>query len=86
MIEPFKLTSLSCVLSSNNAFMIATHEDLRRKINELKKRYDAKFHAVFATLRQMLDTPIPLKQQTGLHASSQSLRSRKPSPSSRVNN
>jgi len=27
--------------------MVATHEDLRRKINEMEKRYDAKFHAVF---------------------------------------
>ena len=31
--------------------MLATHQDLRRKINEMEKRYDAKFHAVFATLR-----------------------------------
>lgn len=48
--------------------MLSTHEDLRRKINEMEKRYDSKFHAVFATLRQMLETPIPPKRQIGFHA------------------
>lgn len=48
--------------------MLATHEDLRRKITEIEKRYDSKFHAVFATLRQMLETPIPPKKQIGFHA------------------
>lgn len=50
--------------------MLATHEDLRRKIAEMEKRYDSKFHAVFATLRQMLETPIPAKRQIGFHARS----------------
>jgi phage regulator Rha-like protein len=50
--------------------MLATHEDLRRKINEMEKRYDSKFHAVFSTLRQMLETPIPSKRQIGFHARS----------------
>jgi ORF6N domain-containing protein len=48
--------------------MLATHEDLRRKIMEIEKRYDSKFHAVFATLRQMLETPIPPKRQIGFHS------------------
>jgi hypothetical protein len=30
---------------------------------------DSKFHAVFATLRQMLETPIPLKKKIGFHVS-----------------
>lgn len=47
--------------------MLATHEDLRRKIAEMEKRYDSKFHAVFATLRQMLEAPIPPKRQIGFH-------------------
>lgn len=54
--------------------MLATHEDLRRKIAELEKRYDAKFHAVFATLRQMLETPIPPKHQIGFHAGTDPVR------------
>jgi hypothetical protein len=50
--------------------MLATHEDLRRKLAEMEKRYDSKFHAVFAALRQMLETPIPPKRQIGFHARS----------------
>jgi len=48
--------------------LLATHEDLRRKIDEMEKRYDSKFQAVFATLRQMLEAPIPAKRQFGFHA------------------
>ena len=52
--------------------MLATPEDLRRKIMEMEKRYDSKFHAVFATLRQMLETPIPAKKQIGFHTGGRS--------------
>jgi len=54
--------------------MLATHEDLRRKIWEMEKRCDAKFHAVFATLRQMLETPIPPKRTIRFHAGSEQTR------------
>jgi ORF6N domain len=53
--------------------MLATHEDLRRKIAEMEKRYDSKFHAVFATLRQMLETPMPPKRQIGFHSRTSSV-------------
>ena len=48
--------------------MLSTHEDLRRKIDALEKRYDARFQAVFETIRQMLETPIPAKKAIGFHA------------------
>lgn len=48
--------------------MLATHEELRRKIDALEKRYDARFQAVFETIRQMLETPIPAKKPIGFHA------------------
>ena len=54
--------------------MLATHEDLRRKITEMEKRYDSKFHAVFATLRQMLETPIPPKRQIGFHSEARQIQ------------
>jgi hypothetical protein len=38
--------------------LLATHEDLRRKIELMEKRYDAKFSAVFATLKQMPEVPV----------------------------
>src|SRR6266404_5737478 len=48
--------------------MLTTHEELRRKIDAMEKRYDARFQAVFDTIRQMLETPIPAKKQIGFHA------------------
>ncbi|MGC1618441.1 MAG: ORF6N domain-containing protein [Candidatus Acidiferrum sp.] len=47
--------------------MITTHEELRRKIDAMEKRYDARFQAVFETIRQMLETPIPAKKPIGFH-------------------
>lgn len=54
--------------------MLATHEDLRRKIDEMEKRYDARFQSVFATLRQMLETPFPPKRQIGFRARPEAAR------------
>jgi predicted negative regulator of RcsB-dependent stress response len=34
----------------NSVPWLSSHEHLRRKIDEMEKRYDAKFYAVFATL------------------------------------
>jgi ORF6N domain len=49
--------------------MLATHEELRRKIDAMEKRYDARFQAVFDIIRQMLETPIPSKKPIGFHTS-----------------
>jgi len=56
--------------------LLATHEDLRRKIDELEKRYDSQFQAVFATLRQMLETPLPQRREIGFHAHLKPVRRR----------
>lgn len=48
--------------------MLATHEELRRKIGAMEKRYDARFRAVFETIRQMLATPLPARKPIGFHA------------------
>jgi hypothetical protein len=47
--------------------MLSTHEDLRRKSSEMEKHSDSKFHAVFATHRQMLETPVSPKRHIGFH-------------------
>ena len=57
--------------------MLASHEELRRKIDEMEKRYDAKFQSVFATLRHMLETPVPSKNQIEFHAAATSRRVRR---------
>jgi hypothetical protein len=38
------------------------------KTDAMEKRYDARFQAVFETIRQMLATPIPAKKPIGFHA------------------
>jgi hypothetical protein len=48
--------------------MLSSHEELRRKIDAMEKRYDARFQAVFETIRRMLETPIPAKKTIGFHA------------------
>lgn len=48
--------------------MLRTHEQLRRKIDAMEKRYDARFQTVFDAIRQMLETPIPSKKPIGFHA------------------
>jgi phage regulator Rha-like protein len=47
--------------------MLSTHEELRRKIDAMEKRSDAGFQAVFDTIRQMQETPIPAKKPIGFH-------------------
>ena len=54
--------------------MRATHEDRGRKIDEMEKRCDRKFHATLRTLRQMLETPIGPKRQIGFHLRTESAR------------
>ena len=36
--------------------MLATHDDLRRKIEDMEAKYDEQFRVVFEALRQLLDT------------------------------
>jgi aspartate oxidase len=47
--------------------MLATHEESRRKIDPMEKRYDRRFQAIFDTIRRMLETPIPVKKHVGSH-------------------
>jgi len=41
---------------------------LRRKIEEMERKYDGRFHAVFATIKRMLETPIPPRRAIGFHS------------------
>jgi hypothetical protein len=44
------------------------HEKLRRKIDAMEKRYDARSQAVFRAIRRIVETPIPAKKAIGFHA------------------
>lgn len=47
--------------------LLATNEDLRLKIEQMERRYDARFQAVFAALKEMLDAPVKKKKAIGFH-------------------
>ena len=48
--------------------MLATNQKLRRKIEDMEKRYDAKFQIVFATIESMLEDEDLPKRSIGFHA------------------
>ena len=50
--------------------MLSTHEDLRRKIDAMEKRYDSRFQVVFETIRQILEKPIPPTKAIGFQVKS----------------
>ncbi len=45
--------------------LLATHEELVQKINQLEQQYDANFSIVFEALKQLIDEPIPPRRQIG---------------------
>lgn len=48
--------------------MFATNHKLRRKIEDMEKRYDAKFQVIFATIESMLEDEDLPKPGIGFHA------------------
>ena len=79
---------LSSVLRSERAVKvnIATNEQLRRKIEEMEKRYDAKFQIVFSAIKRMLEAPRPAQHAIGFHAAKERKVKSGPPSSSRINN
>jgi ORF6N domain len=47
---------------------VATNEELRKKIERMEQRYDAKFDVVFSTIKQMLEPPARSRSGIGFHA------------------
>ncbi len=45
--------------------LLATHKELRNKIEALEKKHDEQFKIVFEAIRQLLDAPIPSKKKYG---------------------
>jgi len=44
---------------------VASHKDLERRLNQLEKKYDAQFKAVFDAIRQLMTPPEPRKRKIG---------------------
>jgi len=47
---------------------VATNEEFRKKIEQLERRYDAKFEIVFSAIKQMLEPAARPKSGIGFHA------------------
>lgn len=47
--------------------LLASHEDLARKLAELEKKYDAQFSVVFDAMRELMEPPVPPKKEIGFH-------------------
>ncbi len=45
--------------------LLATHQDLARKLKKLEQKYDAQFRAVFDAIRQLMVPAIPPKKPIG---------------------
>jgi len=45
--------------------MLSTHEDLKRKIESMEKKYDQQFQIVFETIKQLLETDEKPKKKIG---------------------
>jgi len=45
--------------------LMASHKDIRRKIENMEKKYDEQFHVVFETIKQLLESPKKQKRQIG---------------------
>ncbi len=46
--------------------MLASHEDLARKLDALERKYDAQFKAVFDAIRRLMAPPEPSRRRIGL--------------------
>ncbi len=47
--------------------LLATHEDLARKLEELEGKYDRQFAVVFEAIRELMAPPDPCLKQIGFH-------------------
>ncbi len=45
--------------------ILATHADLARKLDELERKYDAKFRMVFDAIRQLMTPPTSRTKRIG---------------------
>jgi len=45
--------------------IIAAHEELSRKLEELERKYDAQFKVVFDTIRELMSTDVPPARRIG---------------------
>jgi len=54
--------------------ILATHEDLARKLNALENKYDSQFRVVFDAIRQLMATPEKKGKRIGFIVSEKAAR------------
>ncbi|MCF7848679.1 MAG: ORF6N domain-containing protein [Kiritimatiellales bacterium] len=47
--------------------MLASYDELSRRLDELESKYDEQFHMVFEAIRELMIPPEPEKQPIGFH-------------------
>ena len=47
--------------------LMATHKDLKRKIDQMEKKYDDQFHVIFQAIKQLIEPPQKKKRQIGFN-------------------
>ena len=57
--------------------MLATHKELKQKIEEIEKKYDAQFKIVFDAIRQIMAPPEAKEKKIGFRVRERILRYRK---------
>jgi hypothetical protein len=45
--------------------MLSTHEDLKRKVESMEKKYDEQFQIVFEAIKQLIETDEKPKKEIG---------------------
>jgi hypothetical protein len=45
--------------------LLESHADLKRKLEDLEKKYDEQFKVVFDAIRQLMTPPVPKRKQIG---------------------
>jgi hypothetical protein len=56
--------------------ILATHVELARKLEELERKYDDQFRAVFDALRELMNPPDPPRKEIGFHVREPGVRYR----------
>jgi hypothetical protein len=47
--------------------ILATHHDLAKKLNNLERKYDSQFKAIFDAIRELMEPKVPQKKPIGFH-------------------
>ena len=59
-------TTMRCRLEKKR-FEVASHDELKRKLMTIEKKYDHQFKVVFDAIRELMNPPVPTKRKIGFN-------------------